>query len=268
LCYLNENVTNRNQEHYPIKWYFLNSFDTLEEWALILISSPESILKYSMKYLLVLLLSVFLCSCLEIIEEVDLKNDGSGKLSYTINLSQSKSRINSIMLLDSINGQKIPTEIEIKSKLNEVITFIEMTEGISNVSKTSDFENYIFKFSCDFSDVEALNAATEIVKKKYNIKDPYANTDDHFTYSNQSKTFRRKGDYNGQADLEKVKEEDLALIQKAQYTGIYRFESEILSASNSDTKISPNKKAAMLKYKAADIATGKKKIENTITLKP
>ncbi|MFK7755911.1 MAG: hypothetical protein AB8B53_03145 [Flavobacteriales bacterium] len=220
-----------------------------------------------MKYILLFSLTILLTSCLEIIEEVDLKNDGSGKLSYTLNLSQSKTKINSVMLLDSINGQKIPTQAEIKLKLNEVIDLINDTDGISNVSKSLDFSNYIFKFSCDFSNPEALNRATVIVKNEYRIKDPYANSDDHYTFSSSSKTFRRKGDYQGQADLDKIKEEDLALVEKAQYTGIYRFESEIASASNTDTKISPNKKAAMLRYKAVDLATGKKQIENTITLK-
>lgn len=64
--------------------------------------------------LLVILLSFN--SCIEIIDDITIKNDGSGTLKYTINLSSSKIKINSILALDSLDGRKIPTIAEIEEK--------------------------------------------------------------------------------------------------------------------------------------------------------
>lgn len=221
----------------------------------------------SMKYLFLTFLIVSLSSCFEIIEEVNVNNDGSGALSYTVNLSQSRTKINSLMMLDSLNGYKIPDENDIRLKINEVLNLIEKTEGISNLTQKLNFQDFVFEFSCDFADPNALNEATKIVKSVYEINDPYANSDDHFTFNSSSKSFRRKGDYSGEADLDKVKEEDLALLKNAEFTGIYRFQSEIYSASNTGTRISPNRKAAMMKAKVLDLMTKKQNIENIITLK-
>lgn len=220
-----------------------------------------------MKFLLLLIPITLFCSCLEIIEEVNLKKDGSGTLAYTINLSQSKTKINSVMLLDSINGIKIPTEDDVRSKINEVLDLVVKTKGISNATKTLDFENYIFNFSCDFENTMALNKASELIKNAYNIHDPLQNTDDHFSYDSLNKTFRRKGDYKSETDLDTIKEDDLALMNEAEFTAIYRFEGEIKTVSNKDARISPNKKATMLKYPLMDLVSQKKQLENTIILK-
>ena len=227
-----------------------------------MINSPLKV-----KYIFILILTVFLSSCFEIIEEVNVNDDGSGRLSYTLNLSQSRTKINSISILDSLNGHKIPDENDIRLKISEVLHLIEKTDGISNVSEDLNFQDYIFKFSCEFSDSYALNEATKIVKSAYEIEDPNSNSDDHFTFDETNKSFRRKGDYKGEADLDKVKEDDLSMLKNAEFTGIYRFQSEIKSASNSVTRISPNRKAAMMKFKVIDLINKKENIENTITLK-
>tara|TARA_B100000795_G_scaffold70142_1_gene49057 strand:+ start:72902 stop:73564 length:663 start_codon:yes stop_codon:yes gene_type:complete len=219
-----------------------------------------------MKYLILIILAFSLSSCFEIIEEVNVNNDGSGALSYTVNLSQSRTKINSLMLLDSIKGQKIPDENDLRIKINEVLELMEKTEGITNLKQELNFNDYIFKFSCDFAHTNALNEATRIVKSAYDINDPYANSDDHFTFDSSSKSFRRKGDYSDEADLEKVKQQDLALLKNAEFTGIYRFQSDINSVSNTETRISPNKRAAMIKVNVLDLMTKKYTLENIITL--
>ncbi len=210
---------------------------------------------------------ILLTGCFEIIEEITLKDNGSGTLSYTINMSQSKTKLNSIMMLDSLNGQKIPSENDITRKMNEVLTTISSIEGISAVQKEVDFSNYIFKFSCNFSDVKALESATIAVKNTYGIEDPYAQSDNHFNYDIGTKTFRRKGDYKGEADLSQIKSEDLSMLKEATLTAIYRFDSEIKFGSHPKLKISPNKKAAMVRENVVDLMTKKSSVENTIRLK-
>ncbi len=218
--------------------------------------------------LLLIFFTFTFTGCFEIIEEVELKEDGSGSLSYTLNLSQSKTKINSALLLDSFNGFKIPDEQNIKNKINELLDVLRKSEGLSNVNSIQNFDNYIFTFSCDFETVENLNQATKYLNESYkNTETNDIASSKHFTFNKESGTFKRKGNYGRKANPDEVEDETLTALNQAEFTSIYRFSSEVSSVSNKNARISPNKKAVMLKHKAMDIATGKQTIENIITLK-
>jgi hypothetical protein len=53
-----------------------------------------------------------LTSCIELIDDITINSDGSGKLKYSINLSSSKTECNSLILLDSLNGYKVPKYLD------------------------------------------------------------------------------------------------------------------------------------------------------------
>ncbi len=74
-------------------------------------------------YIFVFALLLICTGCFEIIEEVSLNEDGSGKVTLTLNLSRSKTRINSIMLLDSVNNYEVPSEQEIRQHFAKMIDF-------------------------------------------------------------------------------------------------------------------------------------------------
>ncbi len=78
-------------------------------------------------------------SCFEFIEEINLNNDGSGVMQLTLNLSQSKSKVASIMLLDSIHHYKVPDKQEIQKKMNEAVAYLRKQNGISDVKDNIDF---------------------------------------------------------------------------------------------------------------------------------
>jgi hypothetical protein len=69
-----------------------------------------------MKYLYLLLIFT-LTSCVEIIDDIKLNLDGSGVFKYTINLSQSKTSVTSILALDSLDGKKVMKLPEIKENI-------------------------------------------------------------------------------------------------------------------------------------------------------
>ena len=115
--------------------------------------------------LLLLFTSVllFLSSCIEIIDDVQMNNDGSGTFKYTINLSASKVKINSILALDSLDGQKVPSRTEITDRISAISKKLEVKSGISNVNIDVNMIDYVFKLQCDFSSISALqNAIKEI----------------------------------------------------------------------------------------------------------
>jgi hypothetical protein len=109
-----------------------------------------------MKTILFFFLIFGLSSCLEIIDDITINADGSGTFKYTLNLSASKSRVNTILSLDSLDGKKVPSIDELKTKITSFKTNLENQEGVSNVTIESDFVNFFFRLTCDFESVTKL----------------------------------------------------------------------------------------------------------------
>jgi len=80
-----------------------------------------------------------------------------------VNLSSSKSKINTILNLDSLDGKKVPKLPEIKSKVAEFTSLITKQPGISNVKVETKYDDYIIKFQCNFTNVSALQEALKNV---------------------------------------------------------------------------------------------------------
>ena len=63
------------------------------------------------------LISLFITSCVDIFDDITIHADGSGTYKYTINMSASKVKINSILALDSLDDHRVPKIPEIKEKI-------------------------------------------------------------------------------------------------------------------------------------------------------
>lgn len=81
------------------------------------------------KFCILIISFLSITSCFEIIEEIDLKSDGTGTMTYTLNLSKSKSKLASIMLLDSINGYKVPSRADIQKGLEDIVSELNKAEA-------------------------------------------------------------------------------------------------------------------------------------------
>lgn len=211
--------------------------------------------------LLFLLLSF--TSCFELIEQVFVKKDGSGNMQFTLNLSKSKTKINSIRQMKTINGRDVPSENEIKQKIKELEKSVAKTAGITGVKTTMDFDNYIVTMTCNFTNANQLNGIVKSVAKtgtevKYLEKS--------YNYDAANSTFERLNKISVKKDYNKLSNADKEVFATANYTAIYKFENTINSATNADAKISPSKKAIMLQYSVLDIIQNKKSIENKISL--
>jgi len=222
-------------------------------------------LKQFYKLLLFIVLIPLLSSCFEVIEEISIKNDGTGDVVLTINLSQSKTKVASVMLLDSVQGYKVPSKQKIQQELNEAVAYLKKSEGISNVKSTSDFNNYIATVSFSFKDVSNINNITKNILARQKIK---ATNTSSYHYNKASKTFSRKYQAIGNAKtaFNKLKAKDKSVFNGATYTSIYRFESAVTSSSNPASNVSKSKKAVMLKSSITDLINGKVNVSNTIQL--
>ena len=209
-----------------------------------------------------LLTLISFTSCFEIVEQIFVKKDGSGNLQITLNLSKSKTKINSIRQMKTINGRNVPSEAEIKNKIKEIEKSIGKTAGITGVKTTLDWDNYIGTISCNFANVNQLNSIAKNVSNGGDAK----YIEKSYNYDIANAVFERLNKLSVKKDYNKLSNADKEVFATANYTSISKFESTINTISNADAKISPSKKAIMLQYNLLDIINGKKSIENKITL--
>ena len=216
-----------------------------------------------------LMLCISLCtSCFDILEEINLNADGSGSVLVTFNMSKSKTKLASLMLLDSINGYKVPSEDDINEVLKDALLHLEKSEGISNIKQTKDFKNYIFTIACDFKNIESINGIFKDLIQEQNRKENTNFSTANFSYSKPSKTFERHFNYEDsmKKSFYHLNKEDRKIFQDASFTSIYRFETAVEKVSNSNAKIAPSKKAVMLRLDAMSLILGENTIQNTIQL--
>ena len=198
--------------------------------------------------------------CFEVIEQVFIKTDGSGSFNLIINMSKSKTKLNAVMKMKTVNGHKVPDKAEINRSATEIREKVSRSAGISNVKTSLDFTNFIAGITCDFKKVDNLNTAIKNVSR--DDKTAIANV-----YEHRGNIFSRMNKFGINEAYQKLSAADKEIFSTATYTGIFRFEKEVASASNKSAKVSGNKKAVMLKLNALDIISGKQSIENKITIK-
>jgi len=218
-------------------------------------------LKRHLKYLV--LVPLFLCtSCFEILEELSLNKDGTGHFNLTINLSQSKTKLNSILLLDSINGYKIPTKKKVTAQIYQLVNTLKKVDGVADIKNEIDFDDYIFNIEFDFKNIKTLNNVISLFSPKSNEK----NTTKQFVFDQKENIFKRTHQYDLKKQFEKVKLKDRGVFKNASFVTIYKFQHEIKSSKNQNVRISKNKKAILLKVNIEDIIHNQKSIKNQIIL--
>ncbi|MET4083333.1 hypothetical protein ABIB40_003302 [Pedobacter sp. UYP30] len=221
--------------------------------------------KQTFKCLFLLLCTISLSSCFQVIEEINVRNDGTGDVLLTINLSQSKTKVASIMLLDSVQGYKVPSCQKLQQEINEAVAYLKKSEGISNVKSTSDFNTFIVTIGFSFKDIANINNLTKNILIKHKIK---ATNNSSYSYNKATKTFTRKYQpvANAKTEFNKLNSKDKAIFKGATYTSIYRFQSLVTNKTNAASKLSKSKKAVMLRGLITDLINGKININNQIQL--
>lgn len=193
-----------------------------------------------------------------------MKADGSGEYSVILNASKSKTRLQSISKMETVNGKKVPKKSEIENKVNQASAIFKNVAGIGNVKTSLDFDNFIIKLSCNFKKIENINSGLEQLKAK-NILGKTVPTQ---LYKNNvaEKTFIRNKIASYKSDYDKLSKPDKEVFSNATYTSILQFENLIKSQTNSSYTMSPNKKALKLDGDILDFILQKKQVQNHISL--
>jgi hypothetical protein len=192
-----------------------------------------------MKILATIMLTLFLSGCFEIREEVNMKADGSGEVSFVVNLSQSKDNMAKYMAMGSVEGYKVPSKQEVETNLAKIKTSVSAVPGMSAVMVKSDWSNFIFTVSGRFAHVEALNKAMEIVAKEYDKEGKHAAAGKSgFGYTNGQ--FKRFSTYPTKAkEFTELPSVQRYVLESAKMTSIYRFDRSIKKVGNPKAQLSP-----------------------------
>lgn len=205
-----------------------------------------------------------LSGCFEIVEDVTVHKDGSGTFKVIANLSQSKTQLKSIMLLDSINGYPVPKESGIDLQIRKAAEAMANTDGITGVEVETDFDAFIFTVNCNFTSIKVLNQAILAAGKLLHQGPEPVPITESFRFDGDS--FERIGKYATAKVFSKLSQQDKAPFTGASYITVYRFDTEVTSCSNTAAKLSTNGKTVFLKLGIEDILQEKSQLSNSIQL--
>ena len=200
-------------------------------------------------------------------DELTIHDDGSGTLKYAINLSSSRVKVNSILALDSLDGKKVPSIDEIKTKVSLFKKTLSLQNGISNISISENYVDFIFKFECDFTSIDLLQ---EGLRKTFSItlNDKSILASDFSWLFWDSKVLERSVPSIATNKLYGITENDLSLLKTGTYTSITRFDRGVERFENPLSKLSKDKKALMLRTDTYSLKEKHSLLENTIYLIP
>ncbi|HEU0125976.1 MAG TPA: hypothetical protein VFQ56_06705, partial [Flavobacterium sp.] len=158
---------------------------------------------------------------------------------------------------EEVDGVKIPNEQEITQKLEDFKTKALKIDGISNVSTKTDFQNYVFIIKLNYANLKALNAVVNTIN----------NQRDQIHFSGSDKNFQRIASYPVPEKVvnDPKKKKDL---EEASIISIYTFDRDILTADNTNSKISKNKKTVFLKQSMYSVLKKSTLMNNSIQLTP
>lgn len=218
------------------------------------------------KYLF-LILPLILSSCIEIIDDLTIHNDGSGVFKYNINLSSSKIKVNSILALDSLNGKKVPSLSDIETKITEFKTQLLDEPGITSVKTELNTTDFILKITIEFASIDQLQAGIKTTLKEISKeKNDPAFEGDWIRWD--GRTLSRTIPSAISSKAKNFESTDIDLLRNGTYTSISRFDKTIQKTTNTNCKINPSKTASMLQVNTFDLKLNNSLIENTISLTP
>ena len=218
-------------------------------------------MKKLFQYLLLAATVMTMSACFEIMEEVTVNKDGSGKYVSTIDATKMSEQMQMLAAFDT-TGEMIPKlKYSLDSTFSVSLGKYKTVKGISNV-KIDTSTPYIYKVTMDFKDVVALNEAINLDKKSEEMKNLYAWKKGKLT----RKDFALNLDEMKMED-ESQKEMAKSMLEGMKYTIIFNFPGKVKSISNKEAKLSDDKKTVTLACSLLDVMDKKVNLGNEVTYK-
>ncbi len=214
--------------------------------------------------------SLFLTSCFELREEIDLNKDGSGVYRLLLDMSQSKQTIDLAQKMqDNESVKKLNFTID-STFSKSVMRFANMP-GISLAKDTVNKTDYVFGVMFNFSGIEALNNAIMELDKDENGKTSIEKP----IYSMTKNIFERQNLYyfNNISEMlksgENIKKSEQInnLLQTASYISVIKVNGKIKKYSNKKAEIDYTKTVLRLATPLLEAIEGKATLGNVLKIK-
>lgn len=160
------------------------------------------------------------------------------------------------MELDSLNGKKVPSRVEIHQKFTNYLTQLKETSGFSDVSGSIDTKSWMMDVKFNFKSLTQLKMGLIGLYEKIAMKKAspsfYAA---QISYKNKQYTRSFSNLITAEWQKKISKEKDFEKLKMGSCVFIQRFDDSIIDTSNPSIRISKNGKASMLKisaYKAVE----------------
>lgn len=227
-------------------------------------------MKVVVRWLMLGVVSISMTSCLEILETIYIKKDGSGTYTMKLTVGESAKKMmeNTADVVegeaDDFNPVNLAGGGDMKDNFRELGESLKKVPGVSNLEIFSNEKTLEFGYTFDFNEVSTLNTCMEVTagsklanmpaiqgkgKKKVVPTARYIEWDKNTLIRHQS------------AELDKIKEmkKDGAsnngvmggldityVLQDMRYVCTYQFEKPVKSFSNEASKLSEDKQQLVL----------------------
>jgi hypothetical protein len=180
----------------------------------------------------------------------------------TVDMSESKEDLKGYMDSGEVGEFNLPSQKQMNNYLTRVEQVIESVNGMSNAGAKGDFNEFIFTFTADFTNVEAMNKAVNKLTKE--LSRGMLSIENKYEYAN-GKFLRSFGQIINPSDYEKLPIMQRFILESARMVSIYRFNQPVKKISNQNAELSPSKKEVKFTSTLSDIAKGTKNVANTIS---
>lgn len=214
------------------------------------------------------MLLMLVTSCIDIQESVYLRNNGSGKFAFTVNLEDMESLLNLVTSMSGEDGTKEEVLADMDVNFEKLKQKLEKQKGISQVKTIKENSNKLLGIAFEFSDVQALNRALqELNEDKSNPKKEY------FSFSkgqlNRLNTLGVKEQVQRKIETEvDISIDGLmlsSLLKDMTYTTKYTFEKPVKKTTNPGSKITNEGRTVSLTYHFFADETATNNLENNIS---
>lgn len=193
--------------------------------------------------------------------------DGSGSFKYTINLSSSKVKVNSILALDSFNGKKVPKIEEIEAKIQQFRELLKNEKGIKSAQTEFNKVDFIAKITVDFANLDELQSGIKSALTQL-VSSTKISEESGVWVTWDNKTLQRMIPKIVEDRIKTDTQAEQELLSTGSYTCISRMPKNIQSSSNVQCKLNPSKTAAMLRVNTWDLTLNPSLLEHSLTLSP
>lgn len=206
-------------------------------------------------------------ACLDIVEEITLKADGSGKYAMSMDMSQMMEMMMAYMpdsVKETMDEQTMMDSLATMTNSQEMDSIADVLNNMKGISNAeTHMDGFVMIFSYDFTNAEALNQASS--QSSFTAQQGLKQAN----YTWKKGVFARNFNKVDLGDDESDETMAMAkmMMQEATFTTVYNLPGPVKTTSNSGSKLSNGKKTVTVNRTFGEIFDDPELMSNEIKFK-